>query len=92
MKALFVSLLLTVPCSSPALAATLTSTLSIPSMTCAACPITVKKALQNVDGVIEVKVTWEPREAVVTYDDSRVTVQDLTDATANAGYPSSEKS
>ena len=92
MKTLYVSLLLALVCSGPALAATKSVTLSVPSMTCAACPITVKKALEKVDGVIEVNVTWEPREAVVTYDEAKVTVRDLIEATANSGYPSSEKS
>ena len=35
-------------CSVPALAATKTVTLSVTKMTCAACPITVKKALDKV--------------------------------------------
>lgn len=77
--------------SAPAWAATRTVTLSVPSMTCATCPITVKKALQKVEGVIEAKVTWEPKEAVVTFDDTRTNAQALTEATRNAGYPSTVK-
>ena len=91
MRTLLLSLLLAALGSGPALAANKTVTLSVPSMTCAACPITVKKALEQVDGVIEVKVTWEPKEAIVTYDDAKTTVRVLTEATANAGYPSSEE-
>ena len=77
--------------SAPASAATRTVTLSVPSMTCATCPITVRKALQKVGGVIEAKVTWEPREAIVTFDDTRTNAQALTEATRNAGYPSTVK-
>lgn len=71
-----------------AFAAPRTVTLEVPTMTCATCPITVKAALSKVDGVLEAKVTWEPKEAVVTYDDARTDVKALTEATKNAGYPS----
>lgn len=60
-------------------------------MTCAACPITVKKALTKVEGVSQVDVSFDQREAVVTFDDVKTTVQKLTEATTNAGYPSSVK-
>jgi len=33
----------------------------------------------------------EKKEAVVTYDDSKASVDALTKATANAGYPSTAK-
>ncbi|GMV31039.1 MAG: hypothetical protein AMXMBFR59_31640 [Rhodanobacteraceae bacterium] len=91
MKTLFTALLLLAIGIAPAIAGTRTVTLSVPSMTCATCPITVKKALQKVDGVTEAKVTWEPKEAVVTYDDAKTDVSALTSATQNAGYPSSVK-
>ena len=74
--------------SGAALAAAKTVTLSILFMNCAACPITVKKALQRVDGVDKVAVTYEPKEAVVTFDDAKTSVEKLRRATANAGYPS----
>jgi len=60
-------------------------------MTCAACPITVKNALSKVEGVSKTEVTFEPREAVVTFDNAKTSVQKLTQATTNAGYPSSVK-
>lgn len=72
----------------PVWAATQTVTLSVPGMTCAACPITVKKALSKVEGVNRVEIRYERREAVVTFDDARTAVATLTKATANAGYPS----
>lgn len=68
-----------------------TVTLSVPDMNCSACPITVKKALQKVDGVQKVVVTYEPKEAVVTFDDNKTTVDKLREATTKAGYPSSPK-
>lgn len=72
-------------------AATQTVTLSVPSMTCSACPITVKTALQRVAGVEKVSVSFEPKEAVITFDDAKTSVDKLLEATANVGYPSSLK-
>lgn len=72
-------------------AAPQTVTLSVPGMTCAACPITVKKALSRVEGVSKAEVTYEKREAKVTFDDARTSVQALIKASADAGYPASVK-
>lgn len=71
--------------------ATRTVTLVIPGMTCSTCPITVKKAISKVEGVSKVDVTYEPREAVVTFDDTKTSAQKLTKATGDAGYPSHVK-
>ncbi|MCW5625434.1 MAG: mercury resistance system periplasmic binding protein MerP [Burkholderiales bacterium] len=91
MRKLAVVLASAVAVASPALAATRTVTLSVPGMTCAACPITIKKALSKVDGVERTEVSFPTREAVVTFDDTRTNVEALTKATGNAGYPSSVK-
>jgi mercuric ion binding protein len=90
MKKLFASLAL-VAVVAPVWAATQTIKLSVPGMTCAACPITVKKALSKVDGVSKADVNFDKREAVVTFDDAKTSVQKLTKATEDAGYPSSVK-
>ena len=75
----------------PVWAATQTVTLAVPGMTCAACPITVEKALSKVEGVSKADVNFDKREAVVTFDDAKASVQKLTKATEDAGYPSSVK-
>jgi mercuric ion binding protein len=72
-------------------AAPQTVTLDVPGMNCAACPITVKKALSKVDGVSKVEVRYAKRQAVVTFDDARASLQGLTQATEDAGYPSTVK-
>lgn len=74
--------------TSPVWAATQTVTLSVPGMDCAACPITVKKALTKVPGVGKTEVSLEKREAKVTFDDAKTNVEALTRATTDAGYPS----
>ena len=65
-----------------------TVALSVPGMTCAACPITVGKSLRNVDGVSLVDVSFEELKAVVTYDPDKSSVAELIAATTNVGYPS----
>lgn len=69
-------------------AATQTITLSVPDMDCAACPITVKKALTTVSGVSKTEVSLDRREAKVTFDDTKTDVEALKRATKNVGYPS----
>ena len=73
----------------PAWAAPQTVKLSVPGMTCAACPITVKQALSRVSGVDKIGVSLERKEVVVSFDDTKTNVAALTKATENAGYPSS---
>jgi mercuric ion binding protein len=90
MKQLFLTTMLAIGVAA-AQAAPQTVTLDVPGMTCAACPITVKKAISKVDGVSKVDVSYEKRQAVVTFDDAKATVQKLTQATENAGYPSTVK-
>lgn len=77
--------------ASPVFAASQTVTLSVPGMTCSACPITVKKSLSKVGGVNAVKVDLDTREAIVTFDNTKTNLQTLTQATGDAGYPSSVK-
>ncbi len=90
MKQLFLTTMLAIGVAA-AQAAPQTVTLDVPGMTCAACPITVKKAISKVDGVSKVDVSYEKRQAIVTFDDAKASVQKLTQATENAGYPSTVK-
>ncbi len=66
--------------------------LEVEGMTCAACPKTVKTALEGVDGVYSAEATFKPPEAVVRFDPDKVSVEELTRATENAGFPSSKVS
>jgi mercuric ion binding protein len=91
MKKLVTALTLALAFGASAWAATKTVTLSVPGMTCSACPITVKKALKKVDGVVKTEVSFENKEATVTYDDAKTSVNALLDATKNAGFPSAVK-
>ena len=87
MRKLLIALLATV--SLAALAAPpKTVTLAVQNMTCPLCPITVKKSLEKVSGVSAVKVDFDHKTATVTYDPDKTQPVTLTQATANAGYPS----
>ncbi|MFB6098955.1 MAG: mercuric transporter MerT family protein [Salinibacter sp.] len=66
--------------------------LTVDGMTCKACPITVRKALKDVDGVYKVKATYKPPEALVRFDPAKTSIKALTRATKKAGFPSSLKS
>jgi mercuric ion binding protein len=65
-----------------------TISLSVPTMDCPVCPITVKQALIKVPGVTQAEVSFDKRQATVTFDDAKTSVEVLKRATKNAGYPS----
>ncbi|HEY3383508.1 MAG TPA: mercury resistance system periplasmic binding protein MerP [Vicinamibacterales bacterium] len=91
MKQVLVAAVAAMLFASPVWAASRTVTLAVSNMTCAACPITVKKALTKVDGVSKATVDLDKKEAVVTFDDARTSVAALIKATTDAGYPSQVK-
>jgi len=62
-------------------------TLTVSGMTCELCDITVSRALLGLDGVSEAKVSFEPPQAVVTYDPLRVSIGDMERVTREIGYP-----
>lgn len=72
----------------PALAAEQSLRLSVPGMYCASCPFIVEAAISKVDGVVSVKANADTKEALVVYDDAVANVDDITFATASAGYES----
>ena len=62
--------------------------LTVNGMTCGGCALTTQKSLEKVNGVISAEVTYDPPQAVVTYDPNKVKTEDLTNVTTNVGYPS----
>ena len=66
-----------------------TVTLHVQNMTCAICPITVKKALERVPGVTDAKVDFDKKIATVSFDPDKTNATALIKTTADAGYPSS---
>ena len=62
-------------------------TFAIENMTCALCPVTVKKAMQQVDGVQSVAIDFDAKTATVVFDPARTSVDAIAAASTNAGYP-----
>lgn len=62
--------------------------LDVQNMTCPVCPITVKRALEQLPGVSTVKVDFAEKMAIITYDPDKADPEALSKATTNAGYPS----
>ena len=65
-----------------------TLTFDVQNMNCAACPITVKKALEKVPGVSDVKIDFEHKMATMHLDTDKANAAMLTKATTDAGFPS----
>ncbi|MBS0422575.1 MAG: heavy-metal-associated domain-containing protein [Proteobacteria bacterium] len=64
-----------------------TVTLGVEHMTCAACPITVRKALSHVAGVSASTVDMKAHTATVTFDPTRTSAEALATAISQAGFP-----
>ena len=62
------------------------STLKIQGMTCNHCVMRVAKALKAVPGVQDAQVDLQKGEAVVSYDETKVTMEQLSFAVVEAGY------
>lgn len=66
--------------------------LDVPSMNCSLCPISVRKALTRVPGVIDAGAELANKRAVVNYDPDKVTPEQLAAAVTNAGFPATVRS
>lgn len=55
------------------------------------CAVSVKRSLTTVVGVAKADVSFEKKEAVVTFDDAKANVAALLKATEKVGYKSSVK-
>ncbi len=60
---------------------------TVDKMTCATCPITVRKAMQRVNGVKEVAVDLDTKTATVRYDPSLTDAKQIGEASSNIGFP-----
>lgn len=58
----------------------------IEGMSCMSCVATVKKTLSSIDGVQEVKVSLQDKNATVKYDPEKVTQEQLKNTINKIGY------
>lgn len=64
-----------------------TLTLTIANMTCALCPVTVRKAIAHVPGVRSVDIDFAAKTATVLFDPSIASAREIAAASTRAGYP-----
>ena len=69
-----------------------TVTFAVEKMTCGTCPITVRKAMEKVEGVKSVDVDFGAKTATVVFDPAVTTPEQIGAASTNAGYPASPTS
>ena len=60
---------------------------AVDNMTCALCPVTVRKAMAGVSGVKSVSVDFEGKTATVMFDPAVTDPAAIAAASTNAGYP-----
>jgi Cu+-exporting ATPase len=64
-------------------------TFNIEGMTCAACAKAVERAAKKLEGVQEASVNLATEKLSITYDEAKVTVEDIQKAVEKAGYKAS---
>ena len=69
-----------------ALAVTKTATIRVDGMKCSKCTGSVEKALKATPGVEKVEVSLDRKEAVVDYDDAKVTEAKLREVINSTGF------
>ena len=62
------------------------SVINIQGMTCMGCVNSVKNALKNQPGIIEIDVTLDPSQATIQYDSATISVERLKEAILDAGF------
>jgi mercuric transport protein len=67
-------------------AATKTVTIRVEGMHCGGCASSVTKALKATEGVEDAQVSFEKGEAVVRFDDQKVTVEKLREVINKTGF------
>ena len=60
---------------------------TVANMTCALCPVTVRKAMARVKGVTSVSIDLATRTATVSFDPMVTSVDAIANASTAAGYP-----
>ena len=75
----------------PLQAATKTAAFEVNGWTCGSCAAATRIALKKLDGIEDVKTDPDKKEALVTYDDSKITTDRMVQAIAKLGYKAALK-
>ena len=68
-----------------------TARLEVSGMTCSLCPLTVRKALERVPGVLDARADLATHSAQARYDPDKVSAEALAKAVGEAGFPAKVK-
>ncbi len=63
-----------------------TTTLKVPGMTCGHCELSVQEALDELDGVRNVKADHDTGDVEVAYDEGKVSLEQMGEAIEEVGY------
>lgn len=63
----------------------------IGGMTCTSCEHHIRTEINKLEGIVEVKVSYEKRNALVKFDNSKTTVVDIEKAINSTGYKVTNK-
>lgn len=62
-------------------------TFAIENMTCAACPITVKRAMSRIEGVSHIAVDFKAKTATAEFNPNQTTREEIAKASTDVGFP-----
>lgn len=68
-----------------------TVTIRVEGMHCASCASSIEKKLKATEGVEEVRVSYDKKEAWVKYDDQKTSVAKLREAINSTGFKAVEE-
>lgn len=85
-QCLFMAFIVSLSLAATAQEKLLTSKFTVENMTCRMCHITVKKAIESVDGVVKATVDYDSKVALVSHHEN-TKIDAIEEATKNAGYP-----
>ena len=60
--------------------------LKIEGMHCTGCSNRLEKVLNNTDGVEKATVSFEEKQAIITYNESRIDLTQIKEAIEDAGF------
>jgi len=66
------------------------ATLEVNGMTCGHCTMSVEKALKESEGVLSASVDLSSKKARISFDEGKISVDQLLTAVQEAGYEAKE--
>jgi len=63
-----------------------TLNVKIPSMTCVACTVAIKKSLLKKTGILDANINYETKSGTIVYDKEKVSEQEIMDAITATGF------